>query len=418
MLGTVTEVTKVEKEVTEKYTDKFKAKYGGSKQFVVMALYWELKELGGNESDIGLFWDNVDRLTLDKKLVVMGGDILSQIYPGTETIGELRERIVNKQYVKETATKEVIEEYKLPLTLVNELVKEELMGIDPTGKVLAGFSTACEEYGDIMQVLIKNHPKDEADAVAYFRENCHKYYEFMYDMGKEPDRKDLVAKYVIMSDTQLNAQLREQPKEKRMVWFRTRAGLPTLNVGLMEYLEGIVPKKDYEEFYKTLVFLPFDKLKEETDRVAESWLAIGKKTNKCYTLREYKYGYLYRKVNGKSANMCYPVTNVFYLGDLGTLTSNVTPKKEILASGGTEEMCVSLGKLFKGDAIRVRDVEDLGKELTSYFDVSNGESFKKLLFRLESLIKKEAFNDLYEVLTLLPELSVDQENQLYTLVKQ
>lgn len=418
MMKTTMEVTDRLKEVTDRYTEQFMAKYGSAKQWVVMAIYWELKELGGNEGDIGLFLDNVDRLTLDRKLVSKGGDVLAQLYPGTESIAELRTRIVGRQFDKVHVVKEeLVEAYELPLTLINELVKSEWLGVDQTGAILDGFKAACEEYGDIMQVLIKNHPKDEADAVNYFKENCKKYYEFVYDMGKEPDRKDLVKKYVIMSDPQLNAQLHNQPKEKRMAFLRARAGLPTINLALMDYLGGIVPKKEYDAFYKALVQLPFDKLKEETEKVAAEWLAIGSKTNKAYSLRDYKYGYLYRKVNGRMANMCYPVTNVFYLGDLGTIGAEVTPKKEILASGGTEEQCISLAKLFKGEAIRVRDVGNIGKELLCYFDVSDGESFKKLLFRVESLINKHSFNDLYEVLLKLPELTKEQEEQLYTLVK-
>jgi hypothetical protein len=252
---------------------------------------------------------------------------------------------------------------------------------------------------------------------------CKVYFELGYEMGKEKDRKELLTAYLGVADRVFNATIKKEAPSKQLNIIRRKLGLPILNNALRGYLADKVPSEEMELFYKGLANENLSKLKEEAELQAEEWSKQGEKTNKHYTKEQYIYGYLYKKVYGKSAKMSYPVNNLFYLGNLGEVSEELTPKKEILAALKKEssdkkfglEYCNYLSNLFSEDLVKISDLSNIGEELSQYLEITES-SFNKILYRLSNLIKKGNYKKLYQTVELLPELTTEQENTIRGLI--
>lgn len=416
---------KGDSKLLESITEMYGKRYGGSRKVMIEPLYREFNALGGGVKELQLFFEYVDRLTLDKRVTskdVESGNILNKLYPDHINLSDLQGRIKNKEFDKvEKKVEEVF--YKLSDREMLELVKEEWLTVDSTGVLGLGFEEAYNQYGDVGRVLILAKAKSKEEAVNYLKENCKSYFELGYKMGNEKDRKELLTAYLGVADKVFNENIKKEAPSKQLNIIRRKLGLPIINNALRGYLVDKVPSEEMELFYKVLANENLSNLALEAENQAEEWLTIGKRTNKEYTKEQYMYGYLYKKVTGKSAKMSYPVNNLFYLGNLGTVSDEKTPKKEILAALKKEssdkkfglEYCNYLANLFSEDLVKVSDIENIGDELSQYLEITN-ESFNKILYRLSNLIKKGNYKKLYQTVELLPELTNEQETTIRGLI--
>ena len=124
---------KGDSKLLESITEMYGKRYGGSRKVMIEPLYREFNALGGGVKELQLFFEYVDRLTLDKRVTskdVESGNILNKLYPDHINLIDLQGRIKNKEFDKV--------EKKVEVSIEEQIIEEEMARIanDPDLKHL------------------------------------------------------------------------------------------------------------------------------------------------------------------------------------------------------------------------------------------------------------------------------------------